>query len=281
MSGEAHFHAGTLNTHVFDAAIALQPLRENVFRGCTSPAYRNMVGPYGGITAAQALNAVLLHPERLGHPVALTVNYAAAIADGPFDVVARPARTNRSTQHWTLEFVQAGQTVLTGTALFGLRRETWGADEQTMPEVALPAEYPVQQWDRPGVKWLSCYELRFVDGGIPPVWNGQDQGESRTRLWMRDDPPRPLDFAALTALADVFFPRVWRRRPLMVPVGTVSMTVYFHADAAMLRATGSDYVLGQAQAQSLRGGYFDQTAQMWNRAGRLLATTHQMVYYKE
>ena len=29
------------------------------------------------------------------------------------------------------------------------------------------------------------------------------------------------------------------------------------------------------------GGYFDQTAQLWNEAAELLVTTHQVVYYKE
>jgi acyl-CoA thioesterase len=123
--------------------------------------------------------------------------------------------------------------------------------------------------------------MRFVDGGFPAAWDGTEHGVSRTQLWLRDNPPRPLDFASLTALADVFFPRIWRRRATLVPIGTVSMTVYFHADAALLAATGTGYLLGQAQAQAFRNGYFDQTAQLWNEAGDLLATTHQVVYYKE
>ncbi|HEY9094695.1 MAG TPA: thioesterase family protein, partial [Hydrogenophaga sp.] len=36
----------------FDSAIALQPQPDGSFLGHTSPAYANMVGPYGGITAA-------------------------------------------------------------------------------------------------------------------------------------------------------------------------------------------------------------------------------------
>ena len=39
-----------------------------------------MVGPYGGITAATVLNAVLQHPALLGEPVSLTVNFCAAVA---------------------------------------------------------------------------------------------------------------------------------------------------------------------------------------------------------
>ncbi len=264
----------------FDQAIALQPQADGTFLGHTSAAYANMVGPFGGVTAAQALNAVLRHPKRLGDPIALTVNFAAALADGPFTVLARPARTNRSTQHWVLEIQQQGEAVLTGTAFFGLRRETWSADEHTMPQVAAPAA--VAQAQGPArVEWVKRYDMRFVEGAIPTEWDGKDQGISRTRMWLRDSPPRPLDFASLTALADVFFPRVWRRRPVLVPIGTVSMTVYFHADQAQLEATGSGYLLGQSQAQAFRNGFFDQTAQLWNEAGELLVTTHQVVYYKE
>jgi acyl-CoA thioesterase len=97
---------------------------------------------------------------------------------------------------------------------------------------------------------------------------------------MRDDPPRRLDFASLAGLADVFFPRVWRRRAVMTPIGTVSMTVYFHAGASELAACGDGFVLGQARAQSFFNGFFDQSAELWSESGQLLATTHQIVYYK-
>lgn len=264
----------------FDAAVALQPQADGSFLGHTSTAYANMVGPFGGVTAAQALNAALLHPQRLGDPISFTVNFAAALADGPFTVTARPARTNRSTQHWVIEMLQQGQTVLTATAFFGLRRDTWGVDEQPKPEV--PAARDTARAGGPTrVEWTKRYEMRFIEGPIPSEWNGADQGTSRSRLWVRDEPPRPLDFASLTALSDTFFPRVWRRRPVMVPIGTVSMTIYYHADAALLQATGDGYLLGQTQAQAFRSGYFDQTAQLWNEAGQLLVTTHQVVYYKE
>ncbi len=264
----------------FDDAIALQLQDDGSLIGHTSPAYANMVGPFGGITAAQALNAVLQHPQRLGDPVALTVNFCAALTDGPFTVNARPARTNRSTQHWVIEILQEGQTVLTATAFTAVRRDTFAALEHTMPAVPPPADVALPT-ARGRVEWINRYEMRFVEGGFPAAWDGTDHGVSRTCLWVRDNPPRPLDFAALTALADVFFPRVWLRRTTFVPIGTVSMTVYFHADAAQLAATGTGYLLGQAQGQAFRKGYFDHTAQLWNEAGDLLATTHQVVYFKE
>lgn len=268
-----------MNDHAFDRAVALALQPDGSFLGGTSPEYGNMVGPYGGITAAQALNAVLLHPGRQGEPVAYTVNYTAPVADGPFTLHARPARTNRSTQHWVIEMLQASQTVLTATAFTALRRETWSASEHTIPAVPLPQEVPLPA-DAPPVEWVKRYEMRFVQGALPTTWDAREASISRTLLWVRDNPPRPLDFASLTALSDVFFPRIWTRRASRVPVGTVSMTVYFHTDAAHLAATGSGYLLAQAQAQTFRKGYFDQTAQLWNAAGELLVASHQVVYYK-
>ena len=269
-----------MKTHAFDAAVKLEPAGDGVWRGRTSAAYANMIGPFGGMTAAQALNAILQHPQLLGEPVAFTVNFAAAVADGDFSVHARPARTNRSTQHWILEMRQGEQTVLTATAVTALRRETWSVPELPVPKMPPPDD--IVPMDRTAqVEWIRRYDMRFADGGFPAVWNGAVANSSKTRLWARDQPPRPLDFASLTALSDIFFPRIWRRRATLTPIGTVSMTVYFHAGSAQLAATGAGWLLGQAQAQAFRNGFFDQTAQLWNQAGELLVTTHQVVYYKE
>ena len=280
--------------HPFDEAIALVPVaatahehgRESTrhWQGRTHPAYANMVGPFGGITAAQALRSILLHPERLGEPVSFTVNFAAALADGEFRVSSQPVRTNRSTQHWVVSVSQTDAAgvdavVLTASAVTAVRRTTWSAADAVMPVV--PAAAGIARASRPArVAWIQRYDMRPCSGEIPADWNGAE-ADSVSQLWMRDDPPRPLDFCSLAALADVFYPRVWRRRALMTPVGTVSMTVYFHAGAEELAATGEGYLLGQARAQSFFNGFFDQSAELWNEAGNLLATTHQIVYFKE
>ncbi len=269
-----------MSPHAFDAAIALSAQGDGVWLGHTSPAYANMIGPFGGVTAAQALNAALQHPDRRGEPVSFTVNFATALSDGPFSALARPARTNRSTQHWIIELRQGEQTVATATAVTALRRDTWGATEVPMPAVPRPADLRAPE-RRGRVEWINRYDMRFIEGDFPGAWDGTDAKNSRTQLWLRDNPPRPLDFASLTALSDVFFPRIWRRRAKLTPIGTVSMTVYFHCSQAQLQATGDGYLLGQAQAQAFRDGFFDQTAQLWNEAGELLVTTHQIVYYKE
>jgi acyl-CoA thioesterase len=273
-----------MNPHVFDQAIALTATGDGQYAGATSPAYANMVGPFGGITAATVLNAVLLHPALLGEPLSLTVNFCAALADGAFSVSAQPVRTNRSTQHWVIAVTQAGaagdiQTVVTASVVTAARRETWSVDDEPMPAVPAPASLSPYTVPSP-VEWIQRYEMRPIEGAIPHTWDGSGS-DSLSRLWMRDAPLRPLDLCGLAALADVFFPRVWLRRATRVPAGTVSLTVYFHAGSVQLAECGHGWVLGQARAQAFRNGFFDQSAQLWNEAGHLLATSHQVVYYKE
>ena len=268
-----------MSTHPFDHAIALQPLGGDRFAGATSPAYANMVGPFGGVSAATLLNAVMQHPQRLGDPVALTVNFAAAVADGAFEVVARPVRTNRSTQHWVVELHQGGEVASTATVVTAVERETWAVQDHAMPDVPAPEAVP-RPARRAMVEWVSRYDMRFIEGELPTEWDGSGSS-SRTQVWIRDAQPRALDACSIASMADGFFPRVWLRRATMVPVGTVSMTVYFHADGAQLAANGSAHVLAEARAQAFRDGFFDQTGLLWGADGRLLCSTHQVVYYKE
>jgi len=264
--------------HPFDAAIALAPQGNGSYLGQMSGSYANFIGPFGGTTAATLLNAAYSHPERIGEPLSLTVNFAAPIADAEFTVTAKPVRTNRTTQHWTIELVQADAVAATATVVFALRRPTWSALELRPPEA--PAAAKVDLLPVAGLPaWAQNYEFRIIGGGFNP--GSGERSHSMTRLWIRDRPQRPLDFLSLAAISDAFFPRLFVRRQRYSPIGTVSMTVNFHADSALLARQGSVELLGRARAQRFRDGYFDQVAELWGIGGELLATTHQMVYFKE
>lgn len=267
--------------HPMDLATRLAPLGDDRFRGHTSEHYANLLGPFGGATAAVMLNAAMRHPARIGEPIALTVNYAGAVADGPFDILARPVRTNRSTQHWSLEMSQPGQGVVTtATAVFARRRTGWSSTEAVFPQVPPPEQCPPSVWTNKSA-WPRSYQMRFVRGPIEDDPHGREGVDSVTTMWIRDEPPRPLDFLSLAAICDAFFPRVYVRRRRWVPASTVTLTVYFHTDAAGLAAHGARELLGTARALQFRNGYFDQTGEVWSPAGELFATTHQAVYYRD
>lgn len=280
--------------HPFDAALALSPDREGQpgqFQGHTQAAWWNMVGPFGGISAAVMLQAVLRHPALHGTPVALTVNYTAAMNEGPYTIVATPVRTSRSTQHWTVQLCQShgpegAVVVLTATVMTALRRPGWGASDSPMPRVPAPQTLARATAPPGGLPWLQRYDLRTVTGGLEFLQVGHKpgaavHGTSLSQIWIRDEPARSLDFAALAAQADIFFPRVWLRRGQTCAAGTVSYTVYFHVGTQALQNCADAWVLGQACGQGYGDGFFDQTGQLWSEHGQLLVTTHQLVYFKD
>ena len=265
--------------HAMDQAVALEHVAENLVRGRTVDAWANMVGPFGGTTAATMLQAILQHPERHGDPLALTLNYAGPVAEGEFEIEVRPARTNRSNQHWWLEMRQGDEVVTTATAITALRRETWSETESGPPDVPAPEDLIPAGSDR-GVKWVENYDMRFVTGGWDAVASGEEQPGSTTTMWIRDTPARPLDLVALTAMCDSFFPRSFLRLGRPVPAGTVTLSIHYLATADEIAAQGTDFLLGSVHAHRFHGNYHDESARLWSRDGTLLATSNQLMYFK-
>ena len=254
---------------------------EGRFGGHTSPAYWNMMGPFGGTTAATLLRAALEAPQRPGDPVALTVNFCAPIAEGAFEVELREARTNRSTQHWTMTLAQDHGVAATASAVFAKRRETWAHQPAEMPSIP-PHETLTPMATEGRNAWLQRYDLRFAEGAMNfGARADDDPAPSRSLLWIADKPGRALDFTALAALAGTFIVRIFLVRGRMVPAGTVSLTTYFHTDAAGLAAQGKTPLIGVADSKVFRRGYFDRSAELRGADGTLLATSVQTVYFKE
>lgn len=166
----------------------------------------------------------------------------------------------------------------TASAVFASRRSTWSANEAIPPE-SLPAD-EIAVMDTTGFPaWFKNYEIRVSQGGT--IFDGKPQDNSNSVTWIRDGIPRSLDFLSLTAMSDSFLPRVFLRRRKFSPIGTVSMTTYFHATTSALNEHGTLPLLGAARGQRFSDGFFDQTASLWSHSGELLVTAHQMVYYKD
>ena len=261
--------------HPFDTAIALTAEAPNRWHGRTSDDYWNMVSPFGGVTAAAMMQAMLDHPERRGSPLAFTLNFLAPIEAGEFVIETELVRANRSSQHWAIRLLQAGRALAQAIAICALRRETWSHVEATCPDVP-PADACPPAPARGTGGFLQRYEFRIVRG--KPFAANED---SLSQVWVSDLPPRPLDFASLTALCDSFLPRIFLRRPEFVPIGTVSINIYFHAGEEALIRQGAAPALAVAQAQAFSDGHFDHHGHVWSTDGTLLATTQQLVWYKE
>ena len=270
----------TTHLHPLDRASSLEQNSDGLWYGHTQPDYGNMVGPFGGVTSAVILNAALKHADRLGDPVSLTVNFAGPIEDGPFTIAAKAVRTNRSTQHWSMTLFQHdGQIATTASAVFAIRRETWQSTELTFPKRQPALSLPRANTSK-APEWTRRYDMRPIKGLMIDGQQPTQEPDAITEFWIQDDPPRPLDFVSLTAICDSFVPRIFVRRMGRFPAGTISLTTHFHVDTASLNSQGANHVLGFARASTFGLGYHDQSAEIWSAQQQLLATTHQIVYYK-
>jgi acyl-CoA thioesterase len=269
----------TTPTHLFDDATRVTA-GDSRWQGHTSPDYWGFVGPFGGATAATILRALIEHPQASGDPLALTVNYCAPIAEGGFDLDVRLVKANRSSQHWCVELSQGGADVATlATAVFAERRPSW-SHQPAQPPRATPFEQ-IRRHPDFDITWTRQYDFRFVEGA-PDLHGGMRSapGSTFSKLWIGDRAPRKIDFLSLTSMSDAFFGRVFHARGELVPLGTVSLTTYFHADAADLAAEDITRVLAIADAKTFHKSYGDQHGELWSPSGRLLATTTQIAYFK-
>lgn len=270
----------TTSPHLFDDATRITS-GDSRWLGHTSPDYWAFVGPFGGFTAATVLRALMEHPQRSGDPLAITVNYCAPIAEGPFDLDVKLVKANRSSQHWCVELSQNGADPATlATAVFAERRPSWSNTQVTMPETKPFAD--IKRYPDVAAAWTRQYDFRFVEGFVDIRGGGAkaQPGSAFSKLWIGDRVPRKVDAVSLLAMSDAFFARIFHVKGEVVPIGTVTLTTYFHTDSADLAREDATHVLGVADARIFHKSYGDQNAELWSPSGRLLATTTQMCYFK-
>ena len=266
--------------HPLDLATNLELNNDGLWLGHTQPAYGNMVGPFGGVTSAVMLNAVLKHQNRLGDPVSLTVNFAGPIEDGPFTIQAQALRTNRSTQHWFMTLFQHdGQIATTASAVFAIRRETWHSTELNFP-VRQPALDLARADTSKAPEWTRRYDMRTIKGLMIDGQQPSQEPDAITEFWIQDDPPRPLDFFITHSHLRLICAPYFRAQN-----GQISSWYHFSHHAfpcghRIAQFTGTNHVLGIARASKFGLGYHDQSAEIWSDQQQLLATSHQVVYYK-
>lgn len=270
-----------LPAHPLDEAVRLVPLGEGWLAGATHPAYANMAGPFGGVTAAALLNAVLVDPRRLADPIALTVNFCGPIAVGEFEIETRLQRGGRTTQHWSMELKQKGAVLTTASAVCGARKPVWSHYPVKAP-TAPPREGLPEMTKTGRPEWTRRYSFRFAEGGLDNFPRSDGLVESaRSLAWIQDAPERPLDFLSLAALSDAFFVRIMHARGTFQPMATVSLTTYFHVGGDELADVGATPLLGEADATIFHNGFADQTCALWTPDGRLVANGVQITWYKE
>jgi acyl-CoA thioesterase len=268
-------------------SIALSALGDGVYEGQTDINYRLITGPFGGWVSAIMLKAATVHLNGLSddpkaaHPVSMTVNFIAPITAPSVRVQVIVQKMTRTLCFLRVEATQILEDksvpVASALVILGPRRGDLHLVEQTMPP-DLPLAHTIAPYGgrTGGPNFFARYEVRYVIG--VPFHEGE---QSRSIVYTREHPPAPIDAFALAAMSDVPLPRLMFRRPSMMPFATVTLTINFHHLESDLIAQGSDELVIESRTRQIRSGFFDQTSELWSKTGILLATSEQMVWFKD
>ncbi len=273
----------------------LTRLNDATWRSPTEPGYGTFIGAFGGWTCAAGVLAATelvntagpVADDQRRDPLALTINFIGPVREGFIVVEPVIAASTKSTTHVSLtawhetpSHQRAPLPSATMSLVFAKRRAGDRVDVTPMPEAgpaapAAPAEsVPRARFANDKVSWPAQYDQRMVLG--TPF---QPNPGMRTLTWTRNADMAALTFARLAAMADASLPRIFFHYGALSPISTVTMTVQFHCDADELAAVGNDFVLIEATANAARHGHFDQHVRLFSKAGQLLASSTQLVWF--
>lgn len=234
-------------------------------------------GLWGGYAIGLCIRVLEAEPEAVGEALSLTLAYAAAIPAGPLDIRTRRLRQGGSVGVWEVELLPAGSEQVGVHAIVTLARRpnTPAFAFATMPEAPDPDTLESPDIGAARHYGAASFERRTLEG-FPPT----PGDSSRSLAWVR---PRhgPLDKIQLGMITDNSAPRAMYALGQAVMTTTLSLTVYLHATAEELAEVGDDFILVECEGRVGGGGASDERSSYWSRAGKLLATSEQLAWYRE
>lgn len=264
-------------TYHLDAATELTPEGDGVFAYAGGGAYLNYDTAYGGWVMALAAEAVALSDGARGRIVSFTGTFIDAIRDKPLTIRVTPLMKRPRTDFWRVVIAYAdapAQAVFTADVIASLDRNGEISFEQTRPDVRLPEDVKrAEGKGRPG--WFNHIDQRWTVGRL---FEAGERPYSIT--WARDAEARPLDVKSLLLLSDAIAPRTFFATNRMTFGSTISISVSLFASEEDYADVGEDFVMIEGDSDVIRSGVYDQRGKLWSRAGRLLAVSNQVAFYK-
>ena len=255
----------------FDRETEPEPLGEGRYRVGFDPGWFVARGPNGGYVAAVLARAVRAEvgPER---PLrSLTVHYLAAPTAGERRG-RRPRRALRAHDDVRLRALRAGGADRRAGARRARRRLHAGGRLPRRRDAGRRAPEAIgepQPWTGRGGGPEFAERFDYVPAGPPPF---RSAPRAQTLGWIRLKEPRPIDEAALVALADAWWPAPYMVVDRFFAAPTIDLTVHLRAPLPREH----DYVLIEVRSDSARDGYFEEDVRLFHRDGTLLAHGRQL-----
>jgi acyl-CoA thioesterase len=243
------------------------------------PEWKNPNGPlWGGYPIGLALTVVGAEPEAVGEPLSISLTYVAALTEGEIEIRTRRLRQGGSIGVWEVDLRPAGADGVSVQAIVTMakRPATPPFAFAKMPEAPQPETLP-SPMSPGGARHFGAQAFERRTSETFPI---QPAVSSYSTAWVR---PRlgPWDKPMLGMLTDNSPPRAFYALGHTVMTTTLSLTVYLHATAQEVAEAARDWLLVEYEGRVGGGGASDERSSYWRRDGKLLATSEQLVWYRE
>ena len=260
-----------MGTFEFDAAIALSG-EGPVFSAVLDGRWDGQASTNGGFLLAlvtRAIGAVLPFPD----PVVVSGFFLRPGTPGPAEIRTEVIQTGRTTGFGQASLYRDGKQVLRATAAYTDLDAAAARDSRSYAGGQPPDQPPPEECQVlrrvivPPITLVDRIEYRVAElpswvTRTPPSGNPVYEG------WMRFVDGREPDLLSLPMFVDAVAPaglELGLRR-----MTTVELTVHLRARPA------PGWLAFRTLTRYLEGGYFEEDAEIWDSAGRLVAQSRQL-----
>jgi acyl-CoA thioesterase len=256
----------------FDDDIAMRPVGDGKYEGEVRGGWWTPRGPLGGYVMAlmvKALEQAVGDPERM--PRSVTMHFLRPPQAGPVTVQAKVERKGRTLTSVSGRLEQGGKLMGLALGAFSTPWESPLLDDASMPAVEPPKGRATEPRGVPNTIPPPFLErMVFQHRFGAPLFSGAEHSEVGGWLGLHEE--RPLDAAALTLLADAWFPAPWPRLRALAGAPTIDLTIHFRAPLPIR----DGLVLGRFNSRLVREGFFEEDGELWGPDGTLLAQSRQL-----
>lgn len=259
----------------FREVASAQMLGEGLFEAHTPLGWAQGRAVFGGVLAAQALDALsrsLPEPRPLR---GVTISFIAPTAPGASQGQVQILRHGRAMTQAEVRLSQEGQLRLVLMAAYGPARPSVLEVQGPSSPPSVPLEELISMPYLPGItpEFTQHYEYRWSEGGFP--FSGSDRSDFAG--WVRPRDGLPVDEGGVMALLDAWPAPTLALASLPVPASTVTWMVNFAQAMPPGGWPGGAWMRFRSETLRAGQGHLDISSRLWTAEGELLASSHQLV----